>query len=165
MTPEQRKHFEYVRDEMHGEQAQKQEALDRKAENARELGLDYEPEQIRLECVKCGTVYAEGIPPQTAQKQEPVGRFSKFTDGVWREVTATSAGQPLYAAPPQPQPLTDESVQLRGEIGVLVGLLGAALQVIETVDGDDSAECQMLMELQNKITYAIRGASGIEGEA
>lgn len=27
MTPEQRKHFEYVRDEMHGEQAQKQEPV------------------------------------------------------------------------------------------------------------------------------------------
>ena len=61
--------------------------------------------------------------------------------------------------------LTDEAIKLRGEIGVLVGLLGAALQVIETVDGEDADECQMLMELQNKITYAIRGASGIKGEA
>jgi len=48
MTPEQRKHFEYVRDEMHGEALAKQpaqQALDKKAENARELGLDYEPAQ------------------------------------------------------------------------------------------------------------------------
>jgi len=27
---------------------------------------------------------------------EPVGRFAKFTDGVWREVTDGSAGVPLY---------------------------------------------------------------------
>jgi hypothetical protein len=85
--------------------------------------------------------------------------WTKNRDEVFKEPS-----QPLYTSPPQRQPLTDESVQLRGEIGVLVGLLGAALQVIETVDGDDSAECQMLMELQNKITYAIRGASGIKGE-
>jgi hypothetical protein len=28
--------------------------------------------------------------------QEPVGRFAKFTDGIWREVTDGSAGVPLY---------------------------------------------------------------------
>jgi hypothetical protein len=61
--------------------------------------------------------------------------------------------------------LTDEVVKLRGQMGVLVGLLGAALQVIQTVDGDDVDECQMLMDLQNKITYAIRGACGIKGDA
>jgi hypothetical protein len=61
MTPQERKNFESIRDNVHSEQA---------------------------------------------QKQEPVGRFSKFTDGLWKEVTATSAGQPLYADPPQRQPLT-----------------------------------------------------------
>lgn len=34
-------------------------------------------------------------------KQEPVGRFAKFTDGIWREVTDYSAGVPLYTHPPQ----------------------------------------------------------------
>ena len=53
------------------------EALDKMAENARELGLDYEP------------------------AQEPVGKFAKFTDGIWREVTDGSAGVPLYTSPPQ----------------------------------------------------------------
>jgi len=33
--------------------------------------------------------------------QEPVGKFAKFTDGVWREVTDGSAGVPLYTTPPQ----------------------------------------------------------------
>jgi len=35
------------------------------------------------------------------QEQEPVGRFAKFTDGVWRPVTEYSAGVPLYTHPPQ----------------------------------------------------------------
>ena len=29
-------------------------------------------------------------------KDEPVGKFAKFTDGIWREVTDYSAGIPLY---------------------------------------------------------------------
>jgi hypothetical protein len=53
----------------------------------------------------------------------------------------------------------DEVTKLRGEIGVLVGLLKEALQVIETVDGEDADECNRLMELQNKMGYAILGAS------
>jgi hypothetical protein len=36
-----------------------------------------------------------------AQTQEPVGRFAKFTDGIWRPVTDYSAGVPLYTTPPQ----------------------------------------------------------------
>jgi hypothetical protein len=32
--------------------------------------------------------------------QKPVGKFAQFTDGIWREVTAGSAGVPLYARPP-----------------------------------------------------------------
>jgi membrane-anchored protein YejM (alkaline phosphatase superfamily) len=35
------------------------------------------------------------------ESQEPVGRFAKFTDGVWRPVTDYSAGVPLYTHPPQ----------------------------------------------------------------
>jgi len=29
-------------------------------------------------------------------KQEPVGKFAKFTDGIWREVTDGSPGVLLY---------------------------------------------------------------------
>jgi hypothetical protein len=42
-------------------------------------------------------------------EQEPVGRFAKFTDGIWREVTDGSPGQPLYAAP-QPKQEQGEPV-------------------------------------------------------
>ena len=31
----------------------------------------------------------------------PEGKFAKFTDGIWREVTDGSAGVPLYTTPPQ----------------------------------------------------------------
>ena len=43
-------------------------------------------------------------------EHEPVGRFAKFSDGIWKEVTDGSAGQPLYTAPPQRKPLTDEQI-------------------------------------------------------
>jgi hypothetical protein len=32
--------------------------------------------------------------------EKPVGRFAKFTDGIWREVTDGSAGVSLYTTPP-----------------------------------------------------------------
>jgi hypothetical protein len=46
------------------------------------------------------------------ESQEPVGRFAKFTDGIWREVTDYSAGVPLYTHPQQRTwvGLTDEEV-------------------------------------------------------
>ena len=46
-------------------------------------------------------------------KQEPVGKFSKFSDGVWKEVTASSPGIFLYTAPPRREwvGLTDEEIE------------------------------------------------------
>jgi hypothetical protein len=38
-------------------------------------------------------------------EQEPVGKFAKFTDGIWREVTDGSPGVLLYTAPPEPEPM------------------------------------------------------------
>lgn len=54
------------------------------------------------QCVSCGGFCKksgcerENVKPE----QEPVGRFAKFSDGIWKEVTDGSAGQPLYTAPP-----------------------------------------------------------------
>jgi hypothetical protein len=45
------------------------------------------------------TAIKEALSQRT--EQEPVGRFAKFTDGIWREVTDYSAGVPLYTHPPQ----------------------------------------------------------------
>jgi len=36
---------------------------------------------------------------QLETKDEPVGKFAKFTDGIWKEVTDYSAGIPLYTTP------------------------------------------------------------------
>jgi len=68
------------------------------------------PPQLEYRAVK---TYHEGQPVYVAQ-QEFVGRFAKFTDGIWREVTDGSAGVPLYTTPPQPeQNLNCKSVQAR----------------------------------------------------
>ena len=54
---------------------------------------DFEPEMhAAITAIKC--VLAQPEP-------EPVGKFAKFTDNIWREVTDGSAGVPLYAVPPQ----------------------------------------------------------------
>ena len=45
-------------------------------------------------CKKSGCE-RENVKPE----HEPVGRFAKFSDGIWKEVTAGSAGQPLYTTP------------------------------------------------------------------
>ena len=44
--------------------------------------------------------------------KKPVGRFAKFTDGIWREVTEGSAGVPLHTSPPKREwvGLTDEEI-------------------------------------------------------
>jgi hypothetical protein len=43
---------------------------------------------------------------------KPIGKFAKFTDGIWREVTDGSPGMPLYADPPKSEwvGLTDEEI-------------------------------------------------------
>ena len=58
------------------------------------------PRHVVCQCDKCKT-----------ENQEPVGRFAKFTDGIWREVTDYSAGVPLYTTPQQRKPLTDEQIE------------------------------------------------------
>ena len=47
------------------------------------------------------------------ERVNPVGKFAKFTDGIWREVTDGSAGVPLYTTPPQRTwvGLTDDEIE------------------------------------------------------
>ena len=54
-----------------------------------------------VEDSECGTADLEAhIKEALAQpEQEPVGKFAKFTDGIWREVTDGSAGVLLYTTP------------------------------------------------------------------
>ena len=185
------------------------EALEKMAENARELGLDYEPAQpfithnveqpydwsewvcpdpknYLMKCCDCGLVHEaefgvvrykseterddcdmvndpilqavfrmrrseEWTPEDTAHRsgglpmaqpeQEPVGKFAKFTDGIWREVTDGSAGVLLYTTP-QRKPLTDEEIQ---HLLMPVRIFGDGYYL--------------------RIARAIEAAHGIKGEA
>ena len=47
---------------------------------------------------------------QKQEQDEPVGKFAKFTDGIWREVTDGSAGVPLYTHPKEWVGLTKEDI-------------------------------------------------------
>jgi hypothetical protein len=65
------------------------EALEKMAENARELGLDYEP------------------------AQEPVGEIVDAIEGAFKcsFTKMLPVGTKLYTTPPQRKPLTDEEIQ------------------------------------------------------
>ena len=67
-------------------------------------------------------------------EQEPVGKFAKFTDGIWREVTDGSAGVPLYTTPPQRTwvGLTDEEIEQLHTAWVLGGGFRQLCNAIET---------------------------------
>jgi hypothetical protein len=77
------------------EQAEKQTALDRMADNARELGLDYTPMQEPV-----------------AMRYDFDGYGYKYIDSGsgsnWQ--TRIEGAEPLYEAPPQRQPLTEEEI-------------------------------------------------------
>jgi len=62
--------------------------------------LSEQEHDVLMNAIKASsTVVSKGFLAQP--EQEPVGRFAKFTDGIWREVTDGSAGVPLYTTPPQ----------------------------------------------------------------
>ena len=86
-------------------------ALDKKAENARELGLDYEPAQKRPQ--NCGTGYCSCIEcVMEPRNQEPVAYQYQSKDGVWRdfisqshyEATVEDGSWPIRALYTSPQP-------------------------------------------------------------
>ena len=64
------------------EQAEKQQAPDKKADNARELGLDYEPFPVAWVC-------------------EGFGKEKHNLDYVQEDIDALEIGTALYTAPPQ----------------------------------------------------------------
>lgn len=67
--------------------------------------LETEQESVRLQCTTCGTVYADGLPPQVAQpEQEPVAWRSTSPDGKLSNKFACKPTEgnwvePLYTAP------------------------------------------------------------------
>jgi hypothetical protein len=90
-------------------------ALDKKAENARELGLDYEPDEWMTGCPECGIDSGcdcdsgtwNPPAPQPALVQEPV--CDKDPQGCWS--VRCQLGKKCKNTPPAqpaPVPLTDE---------------------------------------------------------
>jgi len=54
----------------------------------------------------------QAIAQSEKQEQgEPVGKFAKFNDGIWREVTVGSSGVLLYTHPKEWVGLTDEDIE------------------------------------------------------
>ena len=60
------------------------------------------------QCPSCGGICKKS----GCERVNPVGKFAKFTDGIWREVTDGSPGIFLYTAPPQREwvGLTDDEI-------------------------------------------------------
>jgi hypothetical protein len=93
-------------------QALAQQALDRKAENARELGLDYEPEQEKTVCPFCSSEWV------TAEQHDRfVDRLEQEPccyGGIAHDCHAGDgcriAERLKAATPPQRKPLTDEEI-------------------------------------------------------
>jgi len=61
-----------------------------------------------IDCPICGGG-ARAFPKQ--EQGEPVGKFAKFTDDIWREVTDRSAGVFLYTHPKEWVGLTNEEIE------------------------------------------------------
>jgi hypothetical protein len=77
------------------------EALERKAENARELGLDYYVPCCKDKtCPKCKAALEA--------KDEPMAWLTD-TGSVWKS-WGKDTDVPLYTTPPQRKPLTDEEI-------------------------------------------------------
>jgi hypothetical protein len=82
------------------------EALERKAENARELGLDYEQEQHQDWCASL-TQMLMSMPPKPAPCScKPLQQEAK--DEPWEQFYP-DMGKPQFT-PPQRKPLTDEEI-------------------------------------------------------
>ena len=94
------------------------DALEKKAENARELGLDYEPEKTVCPFCSSEWVTAEQHDRKMDRlEQEPVAFICEFyaDEGhpfVSFEPVTHGTNTPLYTAPPQRKPLTDEEIIL-----------------------------------------------------
>jgi len=79
-------------------------------------------------------------------KDEPVGKFAKFTDGIWREVTDYSAGIPLYTTPP-----SGDMRALKHRIHELEGELLGYKKIVADQDAMLERQTARIVDLQTHI--------------
>jgi len=93
--------------------------------------------EYRIKPEQDGSLINEGT--KTKQKQgEPVGKFAKFTDGIWREVTDGSAGVLLYTHPKE-------------WVGLMRGVRAEGDSVIIKVNGGNDEARFLCEELINEM--------------
>ena len=77
--------FKIVIRGLEGEVAKLKERLADPMREVQRLGQEIEQEPVRLQCVTCGTVYADGVPPQVAQPEQEHPVYSPFIScELWR---------------------------------------------------------------------------------
>ena len=81
-----------------------------------------------------------GQKKELEKQDEPVGKFAKFTDGIWREVTDGSAGVPLYTTP-----------QTKEWVGLMRGVRAEGDFVIIKVNGGNDEARFLCEELINEM--------------
>ena len=79
-------------------------------------------------------------------KDEPVGKFAKFTDNIWREVTDGSAGVPLYTTPP-----VGDIRALKHRIHELEGELLGYKKIVADQDAMLERQTARIVDLQTHI--------------
>jgi len=79
-------------------------------------------------------------------KDEPVGKFAKFTDNIWREVTDGSAGVPLYTTPP-----AGDIRALKHRIHELEGELLGYKKIVADQDAMLERQTARIVDLQTHI--------------
>ena len=116
------------------EAAEKQQALDKMAENARELGLDYEPVQERNFCERCGKRLGNEwlihtCTPPAAPVQKLTQMNGKQPPAPWNTPAAQRHDTPAKAV--EWVGLTDEEIYEMADDGVFLGNVKEIARAIE----------------------------------
>jgi len=94
--------------------------------------------EYRIKPEQDGSLINEG----TKTKQgKPVGKFAKFTDGIWREVTDGSAGVPLYTHPKEWVGLTEYDI--KGVLGLSESWVGEDCSIPDMIGFAKAIEAKL----------------------
>ena len=70
-----------------------------------------------------------------------MGKFAKFTDGIWREVTDGSAGVPLYTHPKEWVGLTEYDI--KGVLGLSESWVGEDCSIPDMIGFAKAIEAKL----------------------